>query len=58
MFQGHHRHKDYKSSKQEAETGEEFYKEESFSFEIEAEKEYVHRLKQQREKVRFWNYLD
>lgn len=37
-----------KALKAEAETGSDFAKEESFSFEIEAEREYVHRLKMQR----------
>jgi hypothetical protein len=40
----------------ELETGIEFPKEEMYSLEIEAEREYVHRLKVQREKVVDWSY--
>lgn len=37
-----------KTCRPEQETGADFAKDESFSFEIEAEREYVHRLKMQR----------
>ena len=44
----------HKVSPAELETGSDFVKDDSFNFEIEAEREYVHRLKVQREKVQFW----
>ena len=37
-----------KLNKAEAETGTDFGKDDSFSYEVEAEREYVHRLKMQR----------